>query len=124
MIGVRVLRVDEHVRKHTHRPGEPSSFVTVLVDLTPSIDRTGPARLMDMVPGRSADVLRSWLKVRDPGFRAQVEVMTMDGFTGYATAVEDVVPTARRVMDPFHVVHLCSGETHRVSAVWADKWSR
>lgn len=41
MIGVRVLRVDEHVRKHTHRPGEPSSFVTVLVDLTPSIDRTG-----------------------------------------------------------------------------------
>nr|WP_253698211.1 transposase [Corynebacterium ulcerans] len=82
LIGVRVLGVDEHVRKHTHRPGEPSALVTVLVDLTPSIDRTGPARLMDMVPGRSADVLRSWLKARDSGFRAQVEVVTMMGSPG------------------------------------------
>ncbi|AIU31507.1 Transposase [Corynebacterium ulcerans] len=79
---MRVLGVDEHVRKHTHRPGEPSALVTVLVDLTPSIDRTGPARLMDMVPGRSADVLRSWLKARDSGFRAQVEVVTMMGSPG------------------------------------------
>ena len=34
----------------------------------------------------------------------------MDGFTGYATAVDEVLPQARRVMDPFHVVHLAADE--------------
>ena len=32
----------------------------------------------------------------------------MDGFTGYATAVDHALPTARKVMDPFHVVHLAA----------------
>ncbi|AWT27375.1 hypothetical protein Csp1_26320 [Corynebacterium provencense] len=48
--GVRILGVDEHVWKHTRRPGEPSSMVTVLVDLTPLVDGHGPARLIDMRP--------------------------------------------------------------------------
>ena len=106
--GVRILGVDEHVCKHTRRPGQPSSFVTVLVDLTPLVDGTGSARLLDMRQGRSADVLRTWLQERDPGFRSQVQVVTMDGFTGYATAVDQVLPQARKVMDPFHVVHLAA----------------
>ena len=32
----------------------------------------------------------------------------MDGFTGYATAVDEAMPTARKVMDPFHVVRLAA----------------
>ncbi|MDK8769219.1 transposase [Corynebacterium freneyi] len=32
----------------------------------------------------------------------------MDGCTGYATAVDQVLPQARKVMDPFHVVHLAA----------------
>ena len=47
---VRILGVDEHVWKHTRRPGDPSSMVTVLVDLTPLVDGRGPARLIDMRP--------------------------------------------------------------------------
>lgn len=82
--------------------------MTVLVDLTPLVDGTGPARLLDMCPGHSADVLRTWLQERDPGFRSQVQVVTMDGFTGYATAVDQVLPQANKVMDPFHVVHLAA----------------
>ncbi|MGC3904291.1 transposase family protein, partial [Corynebacterium variabile] len=66
---VRILGVDEHVWKHTRRPGEPSSMVTVLVDLTPLVDGRGPARLIDMRPGRSAEVLRSWLQQRSEAFR-------------------------------------------------------
>ena len=108
LAGVRVLGVDEHVWKHTRRPGEPSSMVTVLVDLTPLTDGAGPARLIDMRPGRSADVLKTWLGERDPDFRAGVQVVTMDGFTGYATAVDHSLPAARKVMDPFHVVHLAA----------------
>ena len=74
-------------------------MVTVLVDLTPLFDGAGPARLIDMQPGRSAQVLKSWLNDRDADFRAGVQVVTMDGFTGYATAVDQSLPTARKVMD-------------------------
>lgn len=48
--GVRVLGVDKHVRRHT-RWG--NRYVTVVIDLTPVADCTGPARLLDMVPGQS-----------------------------------------------------------------------
>lgn len=106
--GVKILGVDEHVWKHTRRPGQPSSFVTVLVDLTPLVDGRGSARLLDMCPGRSAEVLRTWLQERTPEFRRQVKVVTMDGFAGYATAVDQELPEARKVMDPFHVVHLAA----------------
>ena len=82
--------------------------MTILVDLTPLVDGRGPARLLDMRPGRSAQVLRGWLQERDPGFRSQVQVVTMDGFTGYASAVDQVLPDATKVMDPFHVVHLAA----------------
>lgn len=61
-----------------------------------------------MRPGRSADVLSGWLKERDPSFREQIQVVTMDGFTGYATAVEEQLPQADKVMDPFHVVPLAA----------------
>ncbi|MHC9551753.1 ISL3 family transposase, partial [Corynebacterium diphtheriae] len=106
--GVRILGVDEHVWKHTRKPGQPSNLVTILVDLTPLVDGRGPARLLDLRPGRSAEVLRTWLQERDPSFRSQVQVVTMDGFTGYASAVDQVLPDATKVMDPFHVVHLAA----------------
>ena len=106
--GVRLLGVDEHVWKHTHRPGDPSAFVTVIVDLTPLADGTGPARLLDMKPGRSAEVLRSWLAERSPEFRDKITVVSMDGFTGYASAVDAELPQARKVMDPFHVIRLAA----------------
>ncbi|WIM71207.1 ISL3 family transposase [Corynebacterium suedekumii] len=111
--GVRILGVDEHVWKHTRKPGQPSGLVTILVDLTPLVDGRGPARLLDIRPGRSAQVLRGWLQERDPGFRKQVQVVTMDGFAGYATAVDEVLPQATKVMDPFHVVHLAADKLTR-----------
>ena len=55
--GVRCLGVDEHKWKHVRGQGDPS-FVTVLIDLTPVIDGTGPARLLDMIGGRSKQVLK------------------------------------------------------------------
>ncbi|WIM73528.1 transposase [Corynebacterium suedekumii] len=45
-----------------------------------------------MRPGRSAQVLSSWLQEREPSFREKVQVVTMDGFTGYASAVDQVLP--------------------------------
>ncbi|NDK92655.1 ISL3 family transposase, partial [Gordonia desulfuricans] len=107
LAGVRVLGVDEHKWKHVRGKGDPN-FVTVLVDLTPIVDGTGPARLLDMVAGRSKAALKDWLGARDQGFRDRIRVVTMDGFTGYRTATAEALDKARVVMDPFHVVHLAA----------------
>jgi transposase len=103
--GVRVIGVDEHRWSHTHRPGE-DGFVTVIIDLTPVLEGSGRARLLDLVPGRSAAALKTWLSAQAAAFRDQVEVVAMDGFGGYKTAATEVLPEATPVMDPFHVVAL------------------
>ncbi|GFG93726.1 hypothetical protein MBOU_57680 [Mycobacterium bourgelatii] len=46
--GVAVIGVDEHVWRHTRRGDK---YVTVIIDLTPVRDGTGPARLLDMIEG-------------------------------------------------------------------------
>lgn len=106
--GVRAIGVDEH--RWAHRRGPGGGFVTMIVDLTPIRDGTGPSRLIDIVPGRSAQVLTTWLSARTPEFRAQVEVVSMDGFGGYKTAATDQLPDATAVMDPFHVIALAGAK--------------
>ena len=64
--GVAVLGVDEHVWRHT-RQGD--KYVTVIIDLTPIRDGTGPARLLDMVPGRSKAAFKAWLADRPQTWR-------------------------------------------------------
>lgn len=101
--GVAVIGVDEHVWRHTRRGDK---YVTVIIDLTPVRDGTGPARLLDMVEGRSKQAFKTWLAERDAAWRDGVEVVAMDGFTGFKTAAAEEVPDAVAVMDPFHVVRL------------------
>ncbi|MEV0291917.1 ISL3 family transposase [Kribbella sp. NPDC050820] len=101
--GVAVIGVDEHVWRHTRRGDK---YVTVIIDLTPIRDGTGPARLLDMVEGRSKQVFKSWLAAREQSWRERVEVVAMDGFTGFKTAAAEEIPDAVAVMDPFHVVRL------------------
>jgi transposase len=103
--GVRVIGVDEHRWSHTRRPGE-DGYVTVIIDLTPVLEGTGRARLLDLVPGRSAAALKTWLADQTAQFRDQVQIVAMDGFGGYKTAATELVPQATAVMDPFHVVAL------------------
>ncbi|WP_404372738.1 ISL3 family transposase [Kytococcus sedentarius] len=117
--GVKVVGVEEHVWRHT-RKGE--KYVTVIIDLTPIRDDTGPARLLDMVEGRSKAAFKTWLAERPQAWRDAVEVVAMDGFppaapltrsfaaggapTGFKTAAAEELPCAVAVMDPFHVVRL------------------
>ena len=107
--GVRVIGVDERRWSHTRRPGD-DGYVTVIIDLTPVLEGTGRARLLDLVPGRSAAALESWLADRSASFRDRVEVVAMDGFGGYKTAASEVLPAATAVMDPFHVVALAGAK--------------
>jgi transposase len=108
--GVEVLGVDEHCWRHT-RHGD--KFVTVIIDLTPVRDRTGPARLLDMVEGRSKQVFTQWLEQQSTAFRDGIEVVAMDGFTGFKTATTEQLPDAVAVMDPFHTVALAGDALDR-----------
>jgi transposase len=108
--GVRVLGVDEHVWRHTRRGDK---YVTVIIDLTAVRAGTGPARLLDMVEGRSKQAFKQWLSQREQSWRAGVEVVAMDGFTGFKTATTEELPDAVAVMDPFHVVRLAGDALDR-----------
>ncbi|WP_199279251.1 ISL3 family transposase [Arthrobacter sp. CAN_A2] len=101
--GVSAIGVDEHVWRHTRRGDK---YVTVIIDLTPIREKTGPARLLDMVEGRSKAVFKQWLANRPQAWLDGVEVVAMDGFTGFKTAAAEELPDAVPVMDPFHVVRL------------------
>ena len=108
--GVQVIGVDEHVWRHT-RKGD--KYVTVIIDLTGIRDGTGPARLLDMVEGRSKQAFKQWLTDRPQAWRDAVEVVAMDGFTGFKTATVEELPDAIAVMDPFHVVRLAGDALDR-----------
>lgn len=101
--GVKVIGVDEHVWRHTRRGDK---YVTVIIDLTPVRAGTGPARLLDMVEGRSKQAFKTWLAERENPWRQGVEVVAMDGFSGFKTATTEELPDAVTVMDPFHVIRL------------------
>ena len=108
--GVTTIGVDEHVWRHT-RFGD--KYVTVIIDLTPTRNKTGPARLLDMVEGRSKAVFKQWLAGRPRAWRDGIEVVAMDGFTGFKTAAAEELPDATPVMDPFHVVRLAGDALDR-----------
>jgi transposase len=108
--GVAVIGVDEHVWRHTRRGDK---YVTVIIDLTPIRDKTGPARLLDMVEGRSKQAFKTWLTDRPAQWREGVQVVAMDGFAGFKTATAEELPDATTVMDPFHVVRLAGDALDR-----------
>jgi transposase len=108
--GVKVVGVDEHVWRHTRRGDK---YVTVIIDLTGIREGTGPARLLDMVEGRSKQAFKQWLTERPTSWREAVEVVAMDGFTGFKTAAAEELPDAVAVMDPFHVVRLAGDALDR-----------
>ena len=88
--------------RHTRRGDR---YVTVMIDLTPVRDRSGPARLLDVVPSRSKKVLKTWLSQRDQDWRGRVEVVATGRFhrvqerrrRGAPTSPDGHGPLPRRV---------------------------
>jgi len=85
----------------------PSRSATSYPTLSPL---PGPGRssaqLLDIVPGRTAKVLRHWINDRDEAWRRDVQVASLDPYRGYATALSASLPRAVRVLDAFHIVRL------------------
>lgn len=94
------LGVDEHTFQHANARRR-IQMATTFVD----IDR---ARLLDVVPGRSGQVVRDWISDRPAGWVAQIDVAAIDAFRGYATAIGEMLPDATLVIDHFHAIRLAS----------------
>ena len=78
--------------------------MTGLVDLMPA--GGGPARLLDVVAGRSGQVVTTWLDQRGLDWCRRVKVAVLDPFRGYERALRGALPDATVVLDAFHAVRL------------------
>ena len=74
-------------------------FATGIVDLH-------RGRLIGVVPGRSRKVLADRLAEQPAQWAARIEVAALDPFRSYGLALSAGLPTAVRVLDPFHTVRL------------------
>lgn len=100
LLGVMAIGVDEK-RFLNATPGRRTSYTTQIVDL----DRH---RLLDVIKGRSRDVLGHWLDARGPDWCAQIRLATLDPAAGYRKALEDHLDNATLVVDHFHAVRLAN----------------
>ncbi len=51
--------------------------------------------MLDLVEGRSKQAFKQWLAARPQAWRDRVEVVAMDGFTGFKTATSEELAVAR-----------------------------
>ncbi len=76
-------------------------FTTQIVDL----DRH---RLLDVIQGRSREVLGDWLADRPSDWLAGIALATLDPAAGYRRALVDHLPNATVVVDHFHAIKLAN----------------
>ena len=48
----------------------------------------------------------TWQQARPQAWRDRIDVVAMDGVTGFKTAATEQLPDVTQVMDPFHVIQL------------------
>ena len=82
-------------------PTHPRVMITGFADL----DRH---TLLDVVEGRSGQVVRDWLDTQQPEWIAAIDVAVIDPFRGYATGIGDRLEQATIVVDHFHAVRLAN----------------
>ena len=76
-------------------------FVTGFVDIV-------GGRLLDIVAGRSARVVHTWLADRPEAWLSGVHTVAIDPHRGYANGVAERLAHATLVVDPFHAVRLAN----------------
>ena len=101
--GVRGIGVDE--KRFLNATAEHRTvFTTQIVDLDRHV-------LLDVIEGRSADVLGTWLAERGAEWCANITLATLDPAAGYRSALNTHLPNAVRVVDHFHAIKLANTAT-------------
>ena len=82
-------------------PTSRTRYTTQIVDL----DRH---QVLDVIEGRSRDVLGDWLAERGTDWCDNIRLATLDPAAGYRRALEDHLPKATLVVDHWHVIRLAN----------------
>jgi len=94
--GVEAIGVDE-TKWLAAKAKAPTRWASAVVDVK-------EPRVLDMLVGRNATDLGTWLAARTPAWRAAVKVATCDLHEPFRAAFDEQLPDATQVADPFHVV--------------------
>jgi transposase len=86
-------------------------YATVLID-------AGTGRRVDVLPGRTADLVREWLRAH-PG----VQVVCRDGSGAYGEAARSAVPAAVQVSDRWHLWHGLAEAVQKEVAAHSACWA-
>lgn len=98
--GVEAIGVDEK-RFLNATPERRTVYTTQIVDLNRH-------RLIDVIEGRSRDVLGRWLAERGDDWCQNIRLATLDPAAGYRRALEDHLDNATLVVDHFHAIRLAN----------------
>ena len=104
--GVEALGIDETAFLAA-TPTQSTRWATGLVDVRRGV-------LVDVIEGRSAGILRSWLAARPPEWASGVSVVSIDPFEAYRSGLAPHLSHAIVVADPFHIVRLANRAVDRV----------
>src|SRR5215470_1222089 len=88
------LGIDEIALLKGHR-----DFVAVITAQTDQ----GHVHVLAVLPDRTKATVVAWLETLPPAIRARITTVCIDMWEGYTTAVEEVLPSVRLVIDRFHV---------------------
>src|SRR5215217_1187872 len=98
------LGIDEIALLKGHR-----DFVAVMS----AQSEDGQLHVLAVLPDRLKATVVAWLTSIPPALRARISTVCTDIWQGYITAVEEVLPDARIVLDRFHVArHYRDGVDH------------
>jgi transposase len=97
--GVIALGLDEtlFMRLGARRTQQWATSVVALGD-------HGPARLLEVLPGRTAAGVSAWIDSQPEPWRQAIRWGTLDLSGSYRKVFDDSLPDATQVADPFHVV--------------------
>jgi transposase len=98
--GVAALGLDETSFLKATRVA-PTRWITGLVDLE-------GGRLLEVVADRTRAAVAGWLHARPRGWLAQVAMVALDPWRGYASALVTPLGHARVVVDHFHAIRLAN----------------
>jgi transposase len=98
--GVDALGLDE-TKFLSATPTHRTEFVTGFVDVR-------RAKLLDIVPGRSARAVDDWLSARPDDWLERINIVALDPFRGYANGLIARLGHATVVVDHFHAIALAN----------------
>jgi transposase len=90
------MGIDEIACKKGHR-----DFVALVTARLP----TGTLYLLAVLPDRTKETMRTWLKTIPAATRSHIRTVCTDMWEAYVASVREILPHATIVIDRFHVAH-------------------